>query len=61
MAETQTTRLIPSLPPGLSPAQATRYEEIAAIARATADRLPRGLAKTLEPAHVFVLHGVALR
>lgn len=56
MAETKATRVIPSLPPGLSPEQEARYEEIAAIARKAADRLPRGMAKTLEPASVFGLH-----
>ena len=52
MAETKAT---PVLPVGLSPEQRTRYEQIAALARATADRLPRPMAKSLEPAHVFSL------
>ncbi len=56
MPETKPTRVIPALPPSLTPEQAARYEEIAVIARKTADRLPRVMAKSLEPAHVFTLH-----
>jgi hypothetical protein len=52
VAETKTT---PVLPVGLSPEQRARYEQIAALARATAARLPRPMEKTLEPAHVFSL------
>ena len=44
------------LPAGLPPEQSARYREIAALARATADRLPRPLERGLEPAHVFSLH-----
>ena len=61
MAETTATRVIPALPLDLSPAQEARYAEIAAIARKAADRLPRPLAKTLEPAPVFALHRAPLR
>jgi hypothetical protein len=50
------THVIPSLPKALSPEQSARYEQIAALARATADRLPRPMEKTLEPGHVFSLH-----
>jgi hypothetical protein len=53
MVETQPT---PVLPVRLSPEQRARYPHIAALARATADRLPRPMEKTLEPAHVFSLH-----
>jgi aspartyl-tRNA(Asn)/glutamyl-tRNA(Gln) amidotransferase subunit A len=41
---------------GLSPEQRARYEQIAALARATADHLPSPMEKTLEPAHSFSLH-----
>jgi hypothetical protein len=57
LADTKPTQVIPALPMGLSPEQRARYEQIAALARATADRLPRPLEKTLEPAHVFSLQG----
>ncbi len=56
MAETSATEVIPVLPAGLSPEQRARYEQIAALARATADCLPRPMEKTSEPAHVFSLH-----
>ena len=55
MTGTKATQLIPVLPAGLSPEQVARYEHIAALARTTADRLPRPMEKTLEPAHVFSL------
>ncbi len=58
MADTKPTQVIPALPMGLSPEQSARYEQIAALARATADRLPRPMEKTLEPAPVFSLHDV---
>ncbi len=57
MADTKPTRVIPVLPMGLSPEQSARYEQIAALARATADRLPRPMEKTLEPAPIFSLQG----
>jgi hypothetical protein len=50
------TQVIPRLPAGLSAEQRARYEEIAALARATADRMPRPMEKALEPGHVYVLH-----
>jgi hypothetical protein len=56
MADTKTTQVIPALPLGLSPEQKARYEQIAALVRATADRLPRPMEKTLEPGHAFNLH-----
>jgi hypothetical protein len=57
LADTKPTQVIPVLPMGLSPEQRARYEEIAALARATADRLPRPMEKTLEPAPIFSLQG----
>ncbi len=57
MADTKPTQVIPALPMGLSPEQSARYEQIAALARATADRLPRPMEKTLEPAPIFNLQG----
>jgi hypothetical protein len=56
LADIKPTQVIPTLPRGLSPKQRARYEQIAAIARATADRLPGLMEKTLEPAHSFSLH-----
>jgi hypothetical protein len=50
------TQVIPRLPAGLSAEQRARYEEIAALARATANRLPRPMEKGLEPGHVYDLH-----
>ncbi|MCB8882583.1 hypothetical protein ACELLULO517_20220 [Acidisoma cellulosilytica] len=44
------------LPEGLSEEQKARYAVIAAVARRTADRLPRGLDEAIEPAHSFTLH-----
>ena len=55
MADAKATQVVPVLPAGLSPEQIARFEHIAALARATADRLPRPMEKTLEPAHVFSL------
>jgi hypothetical protein len=57
LADSTPTQVIPSLPKGLSPEQRARYAQIAALARATADRLPRPMEKTLEPAPVFSLQG----
>ena len=56
MTDKTATQVIPVLPAGFSPEQIARYQEIAALARATADRLPRPMEKALEPAHVFGLH-----
>jgi hypothetical protein len=56
MADTKATQVIPVLPAALPPEQKTRYEHIAALVRATADRMPRPMEKTLQPGHVFNSH-----
>jgi hypothetical protein len=55
------TQVVPRLPAGLTPEQRARYEEIAALARETANRLPRPMEKTLEPGHVYSLHIIGRR
>jgi hypothetical protein len=51
-----TNIVVPALPDSLSDEQKARYAVISAIARRTADRLPRRLDEALEPAHSFTLH-----
>ncbi len=47
---------IPALPDCMSDEQKQRYATIAAIARATADRVPHATNEFSEPAHVFDRH-----
>ncbi len=47
---------LPPLPGCLSDEQKQRYVKIAAIARATADRVPHTSNEFSEPAHVFDRH-----
>jgi hypothetical protein len=50
------TQVVSRLLTGLSAEQRARYDEIAALARATANRLPRPMEKSSEPGHAFSLH-----